>query len=387
MRSFAVIPGFMQLGKPKSGETVRIQDSKGKFLAWGAFSPESALRARCWSFQEEDVINAAWIEARVKAAIEARSCLRSRTNAIRLIFGEADFLPGLIVDQYNNQVVTQFQSAGAEYWRSEIGQALVKYTGCSQVYDRSDAATRAREGLPERKEVLEGEEPPQEVEIVEDGIKYGVDVRMGHKTGFYVDQRDNRALARRLAEEFKKVHGRGMRALNCFCYTGGFSLALKAGGAEEVVSIDSSADALQMAQENAKRNGFDDGSMKWIEANVFEALREFRDKGEQFDLVILDPPKFASSHHHVDKAARAYKDINLNGLRILAPGGQLLTFSCSGAIDVDLFQKIVAGAVIDSRVEAWMMERLGAGIDHPLLMTHPEGEYLKGLHLLSRGTV
>ena len=156
---------------------------------------------------------------------------------------------------------------------------------------------------------------------------------------------------------------------------------------EEVVSIDSSADALQMAQENAKRNGFDDGSMKWIEANVFEALREFRDKGEQFDLVILDPPKFASSHHHVDKAARAYKDINLNGLRILAPGGQLLTFSCSGAIDVDLFQKIVAGAVIDSRVEAWMMERLGAGIDHPLLMTHPEGEYLKGLHLLSRGTV
>ena len=179
-----------------------------------------------------------------------------------------------------------------------IGQALVKYTGCSQVYDRSDAATRAREGLPERKEVLEGEEPPQEIEIVEDGIKYGVDVRMGHKTGFYVDQRDNRALARRLAEEFKRVHGRGMRALNCFCYTGGFSLALKAGGAEEVVSIDSSADALQMAQENAKRNGFDDGSMKWIEANVFEALREFRDRGEQFDLVILDPPKFASSHHY-----------------------------------------------------------------------------------------
>lgn len=208
------------LGKPKSGETVRIQDCKGKFLAWGAFSPESALRARCWSFQEEDVIDAAWIEARVKAAIEARSCLRSRTNAIRLIFGEADFLPGLIVDQYNNQVVTQFQSAGVEYWRSVIGQALVKYTGCSQVYDRSDAATRAREGLPERKEVLEGEEPPQEVEIVEDGIKYGVDVRMGHKTGFYVDQRDNRALARRLAEEFKRVHGRGMRALNCFCYTG-----------------------------------------------------------------------------------------------------------------------------------------------------------------------
>lgn len=264
----------------------------------------------------------------------------------------------------------------------------MKYTGCTPGIRPFRRATRAREGLPERKEVLEGEEPPQEVEIVEDGIKYGVDVRMGHKTGFYVDQRDNRALARRLAEEFKHVHGRGMRGcLTASATPAAFRLRSKPGGAEEVVSIDSSADALQMALENAKRNGFDDGSMKWIEANVFEALREFRDKGEQFDLVILDPPKFASSHHHVDKAARAYKDINLNGLRILAPGGQLLTFSCSGAIDVDLFQKIVAGAVIDSRVEAWMMERLGAGIDHPLLMTHPEGEYLKGLHLLSRGAV
>lgn len=373
------------LHSPKSGETVRIEDSKGRFLAWGAYSPESALRARCWSFNEEDVIDEAWIEEKVEAAIKARNSLKKRTNAIRLIFGEADFLPGLIVDQYNNQLVTQFQSAGVEFWRPVIGRALVKYTGISQVYDRSDAATRAREGLPERKEVLEGIEPPQEVEIVEDGIKYGVDVRMGHKTGFYVDQRDNRALARRLAEEFSRIHGRGMRALNCFCYTGGFSLALKAGGAEEVVSIDSSADALAMARENAKRNNFDDESMKWVEANVFEALRELRDKGEKFDLVILDPPKFASNHHHVDKAARAYKDINLNGLRILAPEGQLLTFSCSGAIDVDLFQKIVAGAVIDSKVEAWMMGRLGAGTDHPLLMTHPEGEYLKGLHLLSRG--
>ena len=372
-------------GSPKSGETVRIQDSKKRFLAWGAFSPESALRARCWSFNENDVINAEWIDEKIRLAIQARKPLEKRTNAIRLIFGEADYLPGLIVDRYNNQLVTQFQSAGVEYWRSEIGLSLVRHTGISAVYDRSDAATRAREGLPERKEVLEGSEPPKEVEIVEDGIKYGVDVRMGHKTGFYVDQRDNRALARQLAENFRRIHGRGLRALNCFCYTGGFSLALKAGGADEVVSIDSSADALAMAKENARRNGFNDDSMKWIEANVFEALRKFRDDEEKFDLVILDPPKFASSHHHVEKAARAYKDINLNGLRILNPHGRLLTFSCSGAIDVDLFQKIIAGAVIDSKVDAWMIERLGAGMDHPLLMTHPEGEYLKGLHLLSRG--
>lgn len=372
-------------GNPKSGETVCIRDSKGRFLAWGAFSPMSALRARCWSFTETDIIDAAWIEEKVKDAIEARKNLEARTNAIRLIFGEADFLPGLIVDRYNDQLVTQFQSAGAEYWRAEIGKALVKYTGISRVYDRSDAATRSREGLEERKEVLEGEEPPQEVEIVEDGIRYGVDVRMGHKTGFYVDQRDNRALARKLAEDFRLTHGKGLRALNCFCYTGGFSLALKAGGAAEVVSIDSSADALALAKENAARNGFDDESMKWVEANVFEALRDLKNAGEKFDLIILDPPKFASSHHHVDKASRAYKDINLNGLRLLKKGGRLLTFSCSGAIDVDLFQKIVAGAVIDSKVDAWMVSRLGAGSDHPLLMTHPEGEYLKGLELLVRG--
>lgn len=225
----------------------------------------------------------------------------------------------------------------------------------------------------------------EKIQIDEDGILYGVDVRMGHKTGFYVDQRDNRRLARQLAETFRKVHGRGMRALNCFCYTGGFSLALAKGGAEEVISIDSSADALEMAKSNAKLNEFNESQMKWVEANVFEQLRKYRDAGEKFDLVILDPPKFASSHHHVEKAARAYKDINLNGLRLLNEGGQLLTFSCSGAIDVDLFQKIVAGAVIDAKTDAWMISRLGAGSDHPLLMTHPEGEYLKGLHLVSRG--
>lgn len=372
-------------GKPQSGDTIKIVDNKGNFLAWGAYSPESALRARCWSFNEQDVINEEWIRARVFEAIRARDNLKNRTNAIRLIFGEADFLPGLIVDQYDTQLVTQFQAAGVEKWRPEIGKALTDATGFTQVFDRSDAATRAREGLPERKEVLEGEEPPEKIQINEDGILYGVDVRMGHKTGFYVDQRDNRRLARQLAETFRKVHGRGMRALNCFCYTGGFSLALAKGGAEEVISIDSSADALEMAKSNAKLNGFNESQMKWVEANVFEQLRKYRDAGEKFDLVILDPPKFASSHHHVEKAARAYKDINLNGLRLLNEGGQLLTFSCSGAIDVDLFQKIVAGAVIDAKTDAWMISRLGAGSDHPLLMTHPEGEYLKGLHLVSRG--
>lgn len=368
-------------GNPKSGETVVIQDASGRFLAWAAFSPQSAIRARCWSFDEHDVINAEWFKNRIAAAVSARQPLFERTNAVRLVFGEADRLPGLIVDQYADQLVTQFQSAGAEYWREAIAKALQEVTGISSIYDRSDAATRHREGLEERKEVLIGEEPPQQIEVVENGIKYGVDVRIGHKTGFYVDQRENRLLASQLAADFKKRYGRGMRALNCFCYTGGFSLALAKGGAAEVISIDSSAEALNMAKVNAKLNQCDEGVLQWREGNVFEELRKMRDAGEKFDLIILDPPKFASSHQHVDRAARAYKDINLNALKLLCPEGQLLTFSCSGAISVDLFQKIVAGAVIDSPVDAWMVKRLFAGEDHPLLMTYPEGEYLKGLHL------
>ncbi len=368
-------------GKPQAGDTVRVTDNNGNFLAWAAYSPQSAIRARCWSFIEKETIDKDWIFQKVFQAVRARDALRERTNAIRLIFGEADFLPGLIVDQYANQLVTQFQAAGVEKWRLEISEALQKATGCTQIYDRSDAATRDREGLSERKEVLLGSEPVEEIEIVEDGICYGVDVRNGHKTGFYIDQRDNRLLAQKIAQEFKKAYGRGLRALNCFCYTGGFSLALAKGGAEEVLSIDSSADALRLAQKNAARNDLGNCQLQWIEANVFDQLRKYRDENQRFDLVILDPPKFASNHHQVDKAARAYKDINLNALKILAKDGQLLTFSCSGAIDVDLFQKIVAAAVFDSSTNAWMTSRLGAGSDHPLLMTHPEGEYLKGLLL------
>jgi len=372
------------VGRPGPGATVAVRSAAGKFLAWAAFSPESTIRARCWTFNEAETIDEAWFDARVREAVAARAELASVTSAIRLVFGEADRLPGLIVDRYGDQLVTQFQGAGVEAQREVLTAALVAATGCANVYDRSDAATRKREGLPEFTGVLAGEEPAEVIEVAEHGIRYGIDVRRGHKTGFYVDQRDNRAAARRIAEEFRARHGRGLRALNCFCYTGGFSLALLAGGAEQVVSIDSSAEALAMARANAERNGFGPDRAQWVEANVFEELRRLRDAGETFDLVILDPPKFASSHHHVDRAARAYKDINLSGLRLLRPQGHLLTFSCSGAIDVDLFQKIVAGAVFDARVDAWMLDRLGAGSDHPWLMTHPEGEYLKGLHLRLR---
>ena len=366
-------------GKAKSGDTVRVVSHDGRFLAWAAYSKDSTLRARCWSFDEQDKIDESWIETKIQKAIKAREPLFARTSAVRVIFGEADQLPGLVVDRYGQWFVTQFQAAGVEAFRDVIADILMKVPGIKGVFDRSDAATRHREGLQERVELLRGEEPPQEIEVVEDGVRYGVDVRIGHKTGFYIDQRENRFLAQRLAKEFKQRTGRGMRALNCFCYTGGFSLALLAGGAEEVISVDSSAEALAMAARNAHRNGFDDERAQWVQADVFEYLRKAREAGETFDLVILDPPKFASSHRHIERAARAYKDINLNGLRLVAPGGDLLTFSCSGAMNEELFGKVVDSAACDAKADFRITGFLSQGPDHPVSAAFPEGRYLKGI--------
>lgn len=371
-------------GKANRGDTVRIVSADGKPLALAAYSPASTLRARCWTFDVNEDINAEWFERKLRNAIEARATLKSRTSAIRLVFGEADELPGLIVDQYGDYLVTQFMAAGVDFHRELIADLLMKITGAKGLYDRSDAQLRQREGLELMSGLMRGEEPPEAIEVVEDGVKYGIDVRSGHKTGFYIDQRESRLTAQQVAEEFRRTHGRGLRALNCFCYTGGFSLALLKGGAEEVVSVDSSADALEMAKANSERNGFSADRHHFVCEDVFKYLRTCIEQGEHFDLVILDPPKFASNHHQVDRAARAYKDINLKGLNLLTPGGHLFTFSCSGAIDPDLFQKIIAGAVFDAHVNAWAVGRFGGGADHPLLMTYPEGEYLKGLHLLVR---
>jgi 23S rRNA (cytosine1962-C5)-methyltransferase len=368
-------------GEPVSGATVAVRAADGTWLAWAAYSPASSIRARAWSFDERDRIDAAWMRARVQTAVEARSTLAASGNALRLVFGESDRLPGLIVDRYGDQLVTQFQGAGVDAWREALVEALVEATGCANVFDRSDGATRAREGLPPISGVLRGAEPPEMIEIAEHGLRFLVDVRHGHKTGYYIDQRDNRRLARELARGFVEQHGRGPLALNCFCYTGGFSVAMLAGGAAMVHSIDSSAEALRVAKAHIELNGLPAGAAEWDGGDAFDALRSLKSQAAQFDLIVLDPPKFASSHHHVERAARAYKDINLNALKLLAPGGNLLTFSCSGAIDVDLFQKIVAGAVIDSGVEAWLVQRLAAASDHPLMMTVPESEYLKGVWL------
>lgn len=358
-----------------SGQTVAIVGDDGRFLAWGAYSPDSAIAARAWSYEIEAQPDAGMMRTRVQQALARRQALTGRTTAVRLVFGEADQLPGLVVDRYGDQLVVQFLAAGVEFWREPIIDALMAESGCSRLFERSDAAAREREGLAPREGPLRGEPPAGPVEIIEDGVRYAVDVVSGHKTGFYIDQRDSRARVAALS--------RDRRVLNCFCYTGGFTLAALAGGARSALSIDSSEPALEQARANQVLNGLQDSDCEWRNDNVFDALKRLAAEGREFDLIVLDPPKFAPSAHHLDRAARAYKEINLKALRLLAPGGLLFTFSCSGAVSVDLWQKIVAGAVIDARVDAQFIERLQAGSDHPMLMTHPEGEYLKGL-LLAR---
>ncbi|KVT73541.1 23S rRNA methyltransferase [Burkholderia ubonensis] len=369
-------------GKPAPGATVIVRAHDGRFLARGAYSPHSQIRVRVWSFDENEPIDHAFFKRRVQRAVAHRNTMVSGTGAVRLVFGEADGLPGLIVDHYvedsgaaspRGQLVCQFMAAGVEAWKDAIVAALVGATGCPNVYERSDVSIREKEGLEQTTGVLAGDPPPATLITNENGVRYHVDVPNGHKTGFYVDQRDNRALITQYAN--------GRDVLNCFCYTGGFSLAALKGGAARVVSIDSSGDALALAQQNVVANGFDPARASWLDADAFKTLRRLVDEGDRFDLIVLDPPKFAPTRDSVDRAARAYKDINLSGFKLLRPGGLLFTYSCSGAIDMDLFQKIVAGAAADAKVDARILKRLGAGVDHPLLSAFPEGEYLKGLLL------
>jgi 23S rRNA (cytosine1962-C5)-methyltransferase len=277
-----------------------------------------------------------------------------------------------VADRYGDTIVVQLLSAGAERWRALWPSALAELTGGKNVYERSDVEVRTLEGLAPRTGPMIGEAPAQ-ARIVEDGIAYDVDVVRGQKTGFYLDQRDNRVLAAALAHDAE--------TLNCFCYTGGFSLSALRGGAKRVTSLDTSDEALGLARHNAALNNLDSSRAEWLAADVFAQLRKFRDQGRKFDLIVLDPPKFAPTEKHVPNAARAYKDINLWAMKLLAPGGHLLTFSCSGAVSPDLFQKIVAGAAADARADVQIRRHLGAALDHPVSIHFPEGEYLKGLWL------
>ena len=365
-------------GRARPGDTVEVVASEGKFagrvLAKAAFSPESQIRARVWSFDPAETIDDAFFKRRVAAALARRSALPALAGqeGLRLLHGESDGLPGVIADRYGDTVVLQLTSAGAEKWRSALVGALAKATGCGRVYERSDSEVRGLEGLSPATGWLLGEASGDGVSIVENGVRMGVDVVSGHKTGFYLDQRDNRLLLRGLAA--------GKRVLNCFCYTGGFSLQALAGGASRVVSVDSSGPALATAAANLALNpALPADRCEWREADVFAELRRARAAGEEYDAVVLDPPKFAPSAAHAERAARAYKDVNLQGFKLVAPGGFLMTYSCSGGVGLDLFQKIVAGAAADAGRTARIVHRLQGAADHPVDLAFPEGEYLKGL--------
>jgi len=370
-------------GGGDAGETVRIESHDGAFLAWAAFSPDSKIRARAWSFVETQRIDAAFFAAVVARAVQARGLFELHSDGVRLVHGEADGLPGLIVDRYGDTLVAQFLSAGVERWKGVLADALLQATGLEKLYERSDASGREREGLKPVTGWLRGpgEGAPTEIEIHEHGWRLSLDVATGHKTGFYLDQRDSR---RRFAELAR--HRRFRRMLNCFCYTGGFTVAalagLKEAGAVEgasLVSVDSSLPALERARAHLALNGFAGVEAEFLDANVNTVLREFLDQGRTFDAIVLDPPKFAPTVAHAERAARAYKDINRLALKLLEPGGVLLTFSCSGGVSADLFHKIVASAGIDAGVDGYISERLGAAPDHPMTIEFPEGEYLKGL--------
>jgi len=360
-------------GDPAPGETVIIEDAKGQFLAYAAYSPTSQIRARIWSWDEDQSIDPDFFLQRLKSAINLREKWidKNQTSAYRLVHAESDNLPGLIVDRYNDYLVVQILSAGIERWKAEITQGLASLLNPAGIYERSDVAVRDLEGLPEREGTLFGKSPNRPILISENGLKFKVDLTKGQKTGFYLDQRDNRQFCREISQ--------GKSVLNCFAYTGGFTAYALAGGAESVLSIDSSEEAIHLAKENVLLNQGSLDKCDWIVGDVFEELRTLRDGGCQFDMVILDPPKFAPTASQAKQAARGYKDINLYGFKLLKPGGTLMTFSCSGGIDERFFQKIVADAALDTGVDAQILYRLSQAPDHPTHLAFPEGTYLKGL--------
>ena len=373
-----VFAGSVAGGKADPGETVRVEAADGSFLAWGAYSGSSRIRVRVWSFDEAERIDAAFFQRRIARAVALRARLPIASSGMRLVHGEADGLPGLVVDRYGELLSVQFLSVGSERWKDTLTEQLLAATGAARLYERSDVGVRELEGLPLQSGWLRGD-GNTEVQIREHDWQLTLDVAQGHKTGFYLDQRDNRAAFARWVRQFgcKQV-------LNAYCYTGGFTVAALAAGAQHVTSVDSSAPALERVQGHVQLNGFDVAASSCEDADVNQYLRASLEAGRRFDAIVLDPPKFAPTAAHAERAARAYKDINRLALKLLAPGGLLLTFSCSGGINADLFHKIVAGAAADAGVDGAILQRLEGACDHPTTMEFPEGEYLKGLAILKQ---
>jgi len=360
-------------GKPASGETVSLLSFKGNFLARAAYSPRSQIRARVWTFDPDEKVDAEFFRRHIRTAIAARRTLdiAQFSDAYRLIHAESDGLPGLIVDRYADILVLQSLTTSSELWKETIADILLEETGLTTIYERSDADVRELEGLEPIVGILRGTVNHSPLTITESGLKFNLNLESGHKTGFYLDQRQNRLRVRELAM--------GRDVLDCFCYTGGFTVNALEGGAKSVVAVDSSAEALALGRENVTLNGGQAESVEWCEGDVFQVLRKFRDEGRSFGLIVLDPPKFAPTAAQAKKAARGYKDINLLAFKLLQPGGILVTFSCSGGIDAALFQKIVASAALDAGVDVQIVEHLSQAVDHPVALNFPEGAYLKGL--------
>ena len=360
-------------GTPGKGETVSVFSADQKFLGHGAYSPVSQIAVRIWNWDETEEIGAAFFHQKIVAAFEQRKTLGipDETDVYRVLFSESDGIPGLIADRLGDYVVCQFSSAGVEFWKKEIVEALLDILPCKGIFERSDLAVRRKEGLQESTGLLWGEPSPEWITVTELERKFRVSITEGHKTGYYIDQRDNHSLAGRFAAN--------REVLDCFCYTGGFSIAALQGNAKHVVMVDSSGPAIENAIANAGLNGFTPSSFTPVEADVFKLLRIYRDENRKFDMVILDPPKFIESANQVDRGARAYKDINLLGIKLLNPGGLLFTFSCSGHMEDLLFQKIVADAALDAGRELKIVRWLSQAPDHPVMASFPEGKYLKGL--------
>ena len=360
-------------GNPSKGETVQIFTSEKKLVGLGSFSPSSQIRVRVWTFNPEEKIDEAFFRGKIDQAKSLREKILNvyTTNAYRIINSESDGLPGLIIDRYGEYIVCQFLSSGVEFFKEVVTDILNDMFKPKGIYERSNVDVREKEGLKSAIGSLRGTEPEDLVEILENGFKFLVDIKEGHKTGFYLDQRDNRKLISAFAKE-KTV-------LNCFAYTGGFSVYALAFGAEKVTQVESSASALDLSLRNFELNNLNSSSVENINDDVFTVLRKFRDERKTFDLIILDPPKFAESASQIQKASRGYKDINLLAIKLLNPGGILFTFSCSGHVSQELFQKIVSDAALDSGREVKIIKWLTQSSDHPVLTNFPEGFYLKGL--------
>jgi len=361
-------------GKPESGETVLVRNAEGEAIAVGAWSPVSQIRCRVWSFDPAEIIDKEFFRFKLEAAINRRHALgydMEPGGACRLFYSESDGLPGLIVDSYAGTLVCQILSAGVEYWKDTIAGLLRELLPGRAIYERSDVEVRGKEGLQPRSGLVSGTEPPEWIVFSENGIRYRVDIRHGHKTGFYLDQCNNRRKIRHYAKSSEM--------LNCFSYSGGFAVAALAAGAGHVVNIDSSRTALTLVEENVRLNNLPLSQVENIEANVFEQLRAFRRQQRLFDLIVLDPPKLVDSKQALNRGARAYKDVNMQAFALLRPGGMLVTFSCSSLLAPALMQKIVADAALDAGRQGRIIDRLGQSADHPVALNFPEAEYLKGL--------